>query len=84
MNKNMSGKVPPDRRVYVENRKKWLPEDILPYAGQWVVWSADGSKIVAHHADLLKVARIVEEAGLDREEVVFDLIPPGGEVTTLL
>lgn len=80
----MSEKTKPDRRVYVENRQKFLPEDLLPYAGQWVAWSADGARIVAHHEDLGELTRMVEAEGLDREEVVFDCIPPGGEVTTLL
>jgi hypothetical protein len=74
----------PDWATYVKNRSKWLPDDLLPYAGQWVAWSADGSRIVAHHEDLLEAARMVEAEGLDREDVVFDCIPPGGEVTTLL
>jgi hypothetical protein len=84
MSEKEAAKERPDRRVYVENRSKFLPEDLLPYAGQWVAWSADGSRIVAHHEDLLEVARLVEALGLDREEIIFDRIPPEGEVTTLL
>jgi len=80
----MREKARPDRKVYVENRAKYLPEDLLPYADQWVAWSADGSKIVAHDPDLAEVARQVEAQGLEREDVVFDHLPPEGEVTTLL
>lgn len=80
----MNEKKRPDRRVYVENRAKFFPEDLLPYANQWVAWSADGSKIVAHHEDLGEVARAIDAMGLEREDVVFDRIPPEGEVTTLL
>lgn len=80
----MSEKSKPDRKVYVENRAKFLPEDLLPYANQWVTWSADGSRIVAHHPDLAEVARRVEALGLEREDVVFDHLPLEGEVTTLL
>ena len=80
----MSEKPRPDRKVYVENRAKFLPEDLLPYADQWVAWSADGAKVVAHHKDLTEVARMIDALGLGREDVVFDRIPPEGEVTTLL
>lgn len=80
----MSEKPRINRSVYVKNRAKFLPEDLLPYADQWVVWSSDGSRIVAHHSDLAEAARLVEGLGLDREDVVFDHLPPEGEVTTLL
>jgi hypothetical protein len=80
----MNDKPRPDRSVYVENRSRFLPEDLLPYADQWVAWSADGSAILAHHRDLAEVARMIEAMGLGREDVVFDHIPPEGEVTTLL
>lgn len=84
MSEHTNGKAKPDRWVYVENRKKFLPADLLPYADQWLAWSADGSRIVAHHKDLAEVARMVAERGLEREDVIFDHLPPGGEVTTLL
>lgn len=80
----MNEKPRPDRKVDVENRAKFLPEDLLPYADQWVAWSADGSNIVAHHPDLTEVARQVAALGLEREDVVFDHLPPEGEVATLL
>lgn len=80
----MSEKERLDRKVYVENRAKFLPEDLLPYANQWVAWSMDGSRIVAHHSDLAEVARQIEAQGLEREDVIFDHLPPEGEVTTLL
>ncbi|HWG45201.1 MAG TPA: hypothetical protein VN688_20725 [Gemmataceae bacterium] len=84
MSEHTNGKTRPDRWVYVKNRAKFLPTDLLPYADQWLAWSADGSQIVAHHKDLAEVARMVAESGLEREDVIFDHLPPGGEVTTLL
>lgn len=80
----MSEKGRPNRKVYVENLAKFLPEDLLPYADQWLAWSAAGSKIVAHHRDLAEAARQIEALGLEREEVVFDHLPPEGEITTLM
>lgn len=84
MNESTNRKAEPDRWLYVENRAKFLPEDLLPYADRWVAWSVDGSKIVAHHEDLVEVARTVETLGLTREEVIFDFIVPEGEVATQL
>jgi hypothetical protein len=73
-----------DRDLYVANRAKFLPKDLLPYEGQWVAWSLDGSRIVAHHDDLEQVERQLEQAGLTTEDVIFDRIPPGGVVETML
>ncbi len=75
---------PVDWQVHVNNRSKFLPEDLLPYAGQWLAWSADGSRVVAHHTDLGEVVRQVEQAGLQRDDVVFHHMPVEGEGETLL
>ncbi len=82
MSEKAISNVPVDRKVYVENRGKFLPEDLRPYDGQWVAWSADGSRIVAHNADLGCVVREVDQAGLQRDDVVFDhlFIEKEGEV----
>jgi hypothetical protein len=84
MNDKPRDKVKPDRRVYVENRGKFPLEELNKYAGQWVAWSLDGSRIVAHHEDLGEAVRQVEAAGLDREDVIFDCIPPEGAGMTIL
>jgi hypothetical protein len=49
-----------------------------------VAWNSDASGIIAHHEDLLEAVRMVEAAGLDRDDVNFEWIPPGGEVDSLL
>ena len=81
----MSEKPRMDRDVYVANRSKFFPADLLPYAEEWVAWSLDGSHIVAHHRDLMEVTHMLEAAGIDwQEEVNYEWIPPGGEVESLL
>ena len=80
MSETATNKTPVDRQVYVTNRGKFLPEDLQPYAGQWVAWSADGSRIVAHNIDLGQAVREVEQAGLQREDVVFSHLPMNLEV----
>jgi hypothetical protein len=50
-------------------------EVLQKLAGQWVAFSADGSRIVAHGKDLAELDRRVTEAGEDPEEVAFLRIP---------
>jgi hypothetical protein len=68
----------------VENRRRFPLEEVNKCAGQWVAWSVDGSKIVAHHEDLMEVSRMVKAAGLDHEDVIFDHIPQEGEGGAIL
>ena len=84
MNNKASGRARHDRNVYLQNRCKHPLEELAKYGNQWVAWSADGSRIVAHHEDALEVTRMVDAAGIDSEDVVLEWIPPGGEVQTLL
>jgi hypothetical protein len=80
----MSEKPRLDHDVYRENRSKYLPEDLLPYAEEWVAWSLDASRIVAHHRDALELWRMLDKTGVDSESVNLEWIPPGGEVDCLL
>jgi hypothetical protein len=73
-----------NRDVYVKNRSKYLPDDLLPYAEEWVAWSLDATRIVAHHRDFLEAARMLDAGGINLEEVNFEWIPPGGEIESLL
>lgn len=84
MNEKSPNKARPDRWVYVKNRSSVPLEELAKYGDQWVAWSADGSRIVAHHTDLLEVARMVKDQGVDEEDINYEWIPPGGEVETLL
>ena len=71
---------PPDspfpwlEREFFENHKKVKPEDLLPYAGQHVVWSWEGSRIVASDLDPMELRRKVAEAGYDPQRVVYAYI----------
>ncbi|HEY7156052.1 MAG TPA: hypothetical protein VH575_18960 [Gemmataceae bacterium] len=80
----MSEKPRLDHDVYRENRSKFMPADLLPYAEEWVAWNLDASRIVAHHRDALELWRMLDEAGIDSESVNLEWIPPGGEVDCLL
>jgi hypothetical protein len=79
----MSEKQPkngkPPWRVYVSNRSLAAQEEARKYPDQWIAWSADGTRIVAHHADPLEAIKLVKAAGLDTEDVVMAFEPPAGE-----
>lgn len=64
-----------DGNLFNVNRGKFTYEQLAPYAGQHVAWSTDGTRIVAHHADVAGLFLAVEACGLSSEEVVFSYIP---------
>jgi hypothetical protein len=64
-----------DSDAFARNRDRFGPNDLSPYAGQWLAWSLDGSRIVAHHEDLQEVARRVLASGLESDEVVLECLP---------
>ena len=70
-------------RSYSENRATFPVDELAKYGGQWVAWSADGSRIVAHHEQFLTVLDMVKETGIDPADVVFSSIPPADEVQLL-
>ena len=64
-----------DGNLFIVNRNKFTYEQLAPYAGQHVAWSTDGTRIIAHHADVAELFRTVEAMGLAGDEVVFDYLP---------
>jgi hypothetical protein len=68
-----------DPNVYRQNRNRRTLDELLPYQDQWVVWSADGTRMVAHHADPMIATGEVLARGIDPEDVVVEYIPPLGE-----
>ena len=49
-------------------------EELLKHRGQWVAFSADGSRILASAADLENLEKQLAAAGHDPERVLFDRI----------
>jgi hypothetical protein len=47
------------------------------YAGQWVAWSPDGARIVAHADDTTALTMLVIEAGMNPSQCVFERIEEG-------
>jgi hypothetical protein len=67
-------------RVYQENRKKIRPEQLLPFAGQWIAFSGDGKQIVASDETLKNLDAKLLALGLDPQEAWFEQV--AGETAT--
>jgi hypothetical protein len=50
---------------FVRNRNAFPAEELDRYTGQHVAWSPDGTRILASHADTLKVFAAVKALGHD-------------------
>jgi hypothetical protein len=48
-----------------ENRQKFPPEDLLPFAGQFIDWSWEGDRIVGSAATREDLIRQLAERGID-------------------
>jgi hypothetical protein len=70
-----------DGNAFNTNRNNVPLCELKKYAGQWVAWSADGTRIVASHPDMLTLCDIVDRAGLKPFEVVYSEIHADVELT---
>jgi hypothetical protein len=57
--------------VYATHRSSAAQEEAKKYPNQWIAWSADGTRIIAHHEDPMRATQLVLEAGLAPEDVVM-------------
>jgi hypothetical protein len=64
-----------DRRKYLENRENFPLDELARYRGQWIAWSPDGSRIVAHADDPAALDELVRRAGEDIERCITEGIP---------
>jgi hypothetical protein len=65
----------PDLSQFQQNRAKIPPEVLLPYVGQYVAWSLDGTRIVASAADEAELIAELRREGIDLGQVVLDHVP---------
>jgi hypothetical protein len=84
VNQKQVEKAAPPWRVYAANRPQELWDEADQYRDEWLAWSADGTRIIAHHHDPSEVCALVKAAGLESEDVVLSYIPPGGMGETWL
>jgi hypothetical protein len=68
------------RRALLANRTVFPPDELIKYAGQWIAWSPDGSRIVAHATDPQGLDDLVRAVGEDPEKCLVEGIPAEGSV----
>jgi hypothetical protein len=76
MNPNGRPPEPPDFSRFNENRTRFPVEQLAPYAGQYVAWTPDGTRIVACAADRAGLYQRLQEIGVHYSQVVFGYIDP--------
>jgi hypothetical protein len=71
-----------DRSAYLELRRKFLanraafsPDDLARYAGQWVAWSPEGSRIAASAPSPELLEALLVASGEDPALCVVEGIP---------
>src|SRR5947208_559886 len=59
------------------NRAAFPVDELEKYAGKWVAFDADCTKILAAHENVEELVKLVEQAGLDPQQVRFEGVPEG-------
>jgi hypothetical protein len=76
MNTDSSRPSPPGIELANANRAAFPLEQLIPFEGQYVAWTADSTRILTSGADLIEVEKKLVEAGIDPGQVIFEFIPP--------
>ncbi len=69
-----------DMQEYLKNRLQFPLAELAQYAGEYVAWSPDGTRIVASSRDLEVLEDLLCAAGEDPEECVVEGIPDSDSV----
>jgi hypothetical protein len=65
---------PPDVSSFNENRTKFPPEQLLPYARKHIAWTPDGTRILASGDSPEEVIQKLEALGIHWSQVVHDYV----------
>jgi len=72
------GNIPWLDAQHVENRRKVAREELERYAGQYIAWSWDGSRILGSANDRQALWDGLVAAGQDPRRVVFEYVEEAG------
>ena len=59
----------------LRNRQAFSAEELVRYAGKYVAWSPDGTRIIAADEDLLRLDAKVKDAGHNPAEILVSSVP---------
>src|SRR4051794_21185900 len=65
------------RRRFLANRAAFPVEELAKYAGQWVAWSPDGTRVAASSPNPELLDGLLEASGQDPALCVVEGIPDG-------
>ena len=80
---NQKADLAVDLALFGRNRQQIPPELLVPYAGQWVAISGDGTRILASGSDMDAVEQKLAELGIPANSVGLERIPADDESTWL-
>ena len=64
-----------DMQEFLKNRRQFPREQLAAYAGKYIAWSPDGTKIIASADDLAALANAVLGSGYNPEDCVLSSVP---------
>jgi hypothetical protein len=76
MSTNSSWRDPPGIEFANANRACFPVEQLIPFEGKYVAWTADSTRILTSGADLIEVEKNLVAAGIDPSQVIFEFISP--------
>jgi hypothetical protein len=76
MNTGAARRDPPGIEYANANRAAVPPEQLIPFEGRYVAWTADSTRVLASGADLIEVETRLVAAGLDPSQAIFEFINP--------
>jgi hypothetical protein len=73
--------MPIDMQTFIKNRQAFPLEELAKYAGQWVAWGPDGTKILASSSESeAAVYDLLKQEGHDLSECCLSYVPGPDEI----
>jgi hypothetical protein len=68
-----------DLSQFNKNRQAFPPEELLPYAGKYIGWSPDASRIIASDEDESRLVASIRQLGYDLGTTLISYVPDGDD-----